>query len=1262
MLRTLLHFSLRGLYRSLRILLLLAVAALLMLRHWILPDIERYHEAIVYAVSHALGKPVIIGRIEADWYGFRPHLLLVNVRILDQKQQAALVLERVESEVAWTSLFAGEVRLYGLEIDQPDLYIRRDAQGQMFIAGMPLSAGASGSGSSDWLLNQSRIVVREARITWQDDLRAAPPLVFNEVNLLIDNGWLRHRFALRALPPSELASGLDVRGEFRGGSFDDPAGWSGQLYTQLDYADVAAWRTWVSLPVPLSRGQGALRGWLDVEHGRVGRITTDLALAGVRTRLASDLPALDLRTLRGRIGWSDVAGGTELFTRGLSLKLRDGMTLAPTDFYLRFAATQERQWASGEVRANLLDLHGLTLLSEYLPLDLGFRRQLQAFAPRGKITELQASWDNGAGPLRYGLKGHFNGLAARYVEGVPGFSGLTGWVEGNETKGRLSLDARRLTIDAQNIMKEKLQFDTLSASIGWERDAAGLGIKLDNVSLANADLSGSLYGSYHTEREGPGSVDLGAHLTHAQVRQVGRYIPVPALGEAVHSWLGTGLQGGVSDDVNMRLAGDLKDFPFGDGRPGQFRIRAHIKDGTIEFLKDWPRIEDGEGVLLIEGRRLEVQFPSATTAGNALHKVSAIFPDLGAQDLVLQVYGEADGEIAKALEYIHNSPVRSLLGGFTDAATARGNGALNLLLHIPLRGGKPLRLNGSYRFNGGDIDLGGAIPLLQQVQGELLFTEATLNSRNLTTRTLGGPAVIAVRSGADKTIEVTASGNSNMDVLRGFSSLPLLRYLHGGSPWELQAKVQDGLANVAFSSSLAGLTSDLPAPFNKRADEKSRLQFKLTGLNERQGELSLQYGNLLDARLMRERQDAGWVVSRGNVVFGAQNRWPQRSGVWLVGAVPQLSLDGWGPLLEGAGEQGQFNLGGADLHLHRVSGYGMAIDDMHVEMHASNGVLSARLASKPANGDLVWQPQDKGVLAVHLKNLALPAAGADSGAGKPVATAGATRRDSPLYQLSVDELTYQNKHLGRLELQARQHAGDWQMERLTLANPDGLLTADGKWTSGGNVPQTQLNFRLEIGDAGKTLARYGYPDSMKGGGGKLEGSLSWHGSPYAFSYAALGGTLRLGMGKGRFLKIDPGAGKLLGILSLQALPQHIALDFTDVFSEGFSFDSINGSVQVNQGIVTTNDFRLDGPAAKVTMSGMVDLPREAQNLQVTILPEVGGGAAVVSGLVAGPVVGVGVLLANKILRNPLEKLASYEYNVTGTWADPVVARAGAGKK
>jgi uncharacterized protein YhdP len=363
-----------------------------------------------------------------------------------------------------------------------------------------------------------------------------------------------------------------------------------------------------------------------------------------------------------------------------------------------------------------------------------------------------------------------------------------------------------------------------------------------------------------------------------------------------------------------------------------------------------------------------------------------------------------------------------------------------------------------------------------------------------------------------------------------------------------------------------------------------------------------------------------------------------------------------------------FSIAGADLTVQKLNAYGVSMSGLHVNARNQDGVLTAQLASKEINGEVSWQSQDKGKLVARLRNLNL---GKDnsgttgetgSGKKKEVVRESATGEDStrteyPALDLEVDELTWRDKQLGKMELLAQQHGSDWQLERMRITNPDGVLIADGKYHMAEGKAQTQVNLKLEISNAGKILSRSGYPDSVKNGSGKLEGEFAWSGAPDDFSYAALDGKLSLDTGKGQFLKIDPGAGKLLSILSLQALPTHITLGFTDVFSQGFAFDSITGTAQIKQGVLETNDFRIDGSSAKVTMRGQVDLNHETQNLRVRILPSVGNSVSLL-GFAAGPVVGIGTFIANKILREPLDKLVSFEYNVTGTWVNPNVIKVG----
>ena len=359
------------------------------------------------------------------------------------------------------------------------------------------------------------------------------------------------------------------------------------------------------------------------------------------------------------------------------------------------------------------------------------------------------------------------------------------------------------------------------------------------------------------------------------------------------------------------------------------------------------------------------------------------------------------------------------------------------------------------------------------------------------------------------------------------------------------------------------------------------------------------------------------------------------------------------------GEGGLPDIAGIDVRVDAAKGYGNTLHDLRVRGSGRNGLISTRLSAREASGDLIWQPQDAGKLYVRLKHLmlgendaALPPAVIVPQEEAPEASAPLTL---PEIDLAVEQLSWKGRQLGRLEMLMAGEEGDAVLRRLRLTNPDGVITASGRWRP--LQGETRINTRIEIADAGKILARSGYPEGLSGGGGVLESELRWRGAPDAFDYARLDGNLRLKTGKGRFLQVDPGAAKLLGVLSLQSLPKRISLDFTDVFTPGFEFDSITGDAVIQNGLLRTDNFMLSGSSAKVTLQGEVDLQRETQALKVRVLPAIGDNVSLLS-FAAGPAVGVGVLLTNKLLRDPLDKLVAFDYNVSGSWADPRVERIG----
>ncbi|MGE5757541.1 MAG: YhdP family protein, partial [Sideroxydans sp.] len=1070
---------------ALELSLLLAIAGallLLSLRYSILPNIERYHEQITAEASAALGQPLTIGKIAADWDGLRPRLLLSDVKVLDRQGHVALSLPHLETTVAWTSLPTAELRFRSLVIDGPDLSVRRDAQGLWYVAGIPLTVqSADAEGSADWLLHQASVVIRNGRITWQDDLRGAPMLALEQVDLSIENRFGRHRFALRASAPERLASRLDVRGNFYGASFASMGEWRGQLYTQLDYADVLAWNPWVTLPTAFKRGKGALRLWLGFEQGQLRSVDADVALARVQARLAEELPLLDLRELRGRIGWHQLDRGFEVSTQRLSLQMRDGFKLRPTDFYLRLAGGPEARFASGEVRANVLELADIGVMASYLPLGEAVKQQITDTSPQGRVSGLKAQWSGAGDTLHYEVKARFDGLSMRRVGERPGFSHLSGQVDGVDSAGTLTLDSKKMTLDAPQLFAEPVEFDTLTARLGWQRNSHGLEVKLSNVELANADLAGTIYGSYQTEPDGPGWVDASVDMTRVAVRRTGRYTPLPSVNRETHDWLQAALQGGQADKFRVRLRGDLRDFPFVGNERGIFRLEARAKGVVMEFAKGWPRLEDAQTQLLIEGNKLNINAVSATTTGAHLQNVKVSIPDLLASNLLLRVRGEAADTTQRCLDYIGKSPVNGYLDGFTEGVKASGDGKLNLQLDIPLTGGAPVKVRGDYRFVNNDVDLGENIPLLRRVNGVLLFTESSVNAGDLSAQILGGAAHLTVQS-ENGALLTKARGRLDLDNLNTLAPHPLLRRVHGSTDWSADIRVQNKLAEVIVDSGLQGIVSDLPQPLSKSSGERIPLHFEQKSVNQRQDLVNLSYGSLLDARLAYQRgTDGTRSISRGRIAFGGTTVPGGKDGIWVVGKLPRVSLQGWGGLGLASESEGALpNVAGIDVTVDKLTGYGNTVNLLDIKGSGRNGLLSLRLASRELNGDVIWQPQGNGKLLGRFRNAML-----GEGYSEPARTAPPALRKGappdnttfPEVDVAVEKLSYKGRQVGKLEMQLSESDGDVLLDSLRLTNPDGVVEMGGKWQA---VPeQTQINVRLDISDAGKILSRSGYPDSLK---------------------------------------------------------------------------------------------------------------------------------------------------------------------------------------
>jgi uncharacterized protein (TIGR02099 family) len=1352
-------------------------ALFLTLRYVVLPHIDDYKGAIERVASSAIGNPVTIATVGASWDGFRPRLSLGDVVIHDQAGGSALTLPEVEASISWQTVLVGGLRFHTLAITRPDLSIMRDTDGKLYVAGIPISKENKTGNTMAWVLSQREIVIRQGRLRWEDRQRGAAELRLDDVDLVLRNNWLRHRIALKAVPPASLAAPLDVRADFQHSVFADDIAdvrqWSGVLYADLRDTDLALWKSYVDFPFSLTRGTGSVRAWLTLDRARVADFTADLRLNDVSAQLGPRLQPLQLASVAGRIvGTEPLTGladglarapGTPTFgahghsvsLQDFSLQTSDGLSLPPTTISETFSPAQRSHPEKFNITAQLLDLQILSDLASRLPLTGPQRQMLSDLSPRGRLQSFSAQWE-GTYPeiASYRLKGGFQGLGLRAqpphlarpktattpaqaaVPGIPGFDNLSGQVDLTEKGGALTLASQQLTFQFPGYFADPaMPFDQLNLQASWSFEKQDmLALQIDHMDFARPGLAGSISGSHLWPMRGdrPGVVDLRGKLTEFDINTIGRYLPLQTP-DHLRDWLTGALLQGKVTDADMRLQGDLAHFPFqaqvsatghadkaaSTASAGQFNISGKFDGLTMNYTPmhsapdgkspEWPLLEQGKGSIVFDRGGLAIHADTARTNGVDLSDVTATVTDLYSHKALLAITGNAAGPMQNMVGYVNVSHVTDWIDHFTEETTATGEGRLQLKLELPLDHIIDAKVNGSLQFLNNDVVLQNIIPMIYRTNGSLSFDQTGFSLSNLKGQFLGEPVTVAGGTLPDKSTLVTIEGGVSADGLRRAYPMaeakPVLDKIAGSTRFKSAVQVRNHALKITVDSNLQGIGFTLPAPVIKAQADSLPLKFEMSTLpSEQPGiareELKLSAGELLDARYLRERSTARHALSHitsGGIGINRPAAMPE-SGLLMAINAKSLNIDDWSRLINDvsaaasasssatdsqvqslAQVQAPTTAGAAAAHsglvdyiqpnviaarTDELQAMGRKLD--HVVFGAShNGkVWQLNLDSSQASGYATWSEAPSGralgKVTARLAKLSIPES-AVSGVGELLGSEDADTQ-IPALDITAEDFHLFGKSLGRLQLMADNvpaGAGigrEWRIAKLSLANPDAELKASGNWIAKEKDNTSHLTYALDIHDAGKLLTRFGFAGTMRGGKGQLDGDVTWKGLPFALDIPTLTGQVHLDLESGQFLKVDPGAAKLLGVLNLQALPRRLTLDFRDVFSEGFSFDRLFGSADIAKGIASTDNLKMTSVAATVLMSGEADIAKETQHLQVVVIPELNLGTASLVALAINPVVGVGTFLAQLFLRNPLIKQLTFEYNIAGSWADPQVTK------
>ncbi len=1326
----------------------LLLLAWLTLQWGIVPRVGQWKPQIEQRASAALGVPVTIGAIRVQSSGWMPLIELDDVVLAPRQANAgsgeALRLPRVNATLSARSLFSWQLRFEQLHVDGAALEVRRDSAGRLFVAGIEIRAGTADDDSegagTDWLLAQREIAVRNGRLRWIDEQRAAPPLELSAVDLVLRNGLAGHELRLDATPPPQIGRRFTLRGDFRQpllAQRSDWRRWSGTAFAELPHADAAALRPWLpALPIEVPEGEGALRAWVEVVAGEIKSAQADVALRQVQLRFPGrTAQALPLERLQGRVSaardgrtlrfaaeqLSFASGNIDWPATRWNLALREGDAAREAEPAASAASATAPSFDGGEFTADRLDIGALATLAAQLPLGQAVKQLLAELTPSGQVNNLAARWDGPLdAPRTYQLKAQANALsiAAKPAAqadrlGRPGWRNATLDIDASDSGGRASLALNKGALIFPGLFERpEVAFDSFGTKLAWRitPQAAGglpaIEVTAAETHFANVDAQGQLAKAVWRSGAGagfarggrlPGQLELSAQLARGRATAVARYLPLGL--PDTRRYLERAVRDGRVASATISVKGDLFDFPFvpytlaGQAQPvvpsGEFRVSARVEDGELAYVPagdgepaEWPAFSRVAGELVFDRNTMEIRNAQARLWGVELSKVNGGFRDL--RKPVLKIDGEARGPLADMLRYVNSSPVGGWTGNALRDAKASGAAELKLALELPIAELERSTVQGSVQLAGNDVRLTRETPLLAAAKARISFSQKGFTVAGATARILGGEATFDGGTQQDGGLRFNGQGVATAEALRRAPELGALARLaasaSGQTPYRLALGFVRGRSEFTLTSPLSGLALDLPAPLKKAAADSwpLRVETRIAADGPLRDSLRVELGEVLSAQYQRDlsRDDGVPLVLRGAIgVLEPAPPLPER-GVQAVLALAAIDGDAWEAALDGttapgtaapaaapsaAAAAGSDNTGYLPrvvaLRAQSIVSGGRRLNDLVLGLSQdSAGTWRGNIDAEQVAGYIEYRAGTDaarpGRVYARLARLALPPAEASS-----VENLLAEAPDAvPALDIVIDNFELRGKKLGRLELEATNRgAREWRLNKLALTNPQAQLSGSGQWQAG-TSPRMVMDFRLELADSGAFLDRLGFAGMLRGGKGRVAGQVSWAGSPLAFHVPSLDGKLNIALDNGQFLKAGPGAARLLSVLSLQSLPRRLALDFRDVFQQGFAFDNVTGDVAIDDGVAATRNLRLRGVQAAVLMEGSADLQRETQDLRVIVVPEINAGTASLAYAVINPAVGLGSFVAQLFLRRPLMAASTREFTVQGSWAEPKVER------
>lgn len=1291
------HLLWKTLWYSFAAVMVLA-AVLFSVTRMLLPNLDSV--TVEDYFSQFVNQPIRIQSLDAEWRGWGPSLVLNNVWLLDSQGKNTIVrVSKAHLGLGlWKTLKSGQLGFTSAKLQGVDLSITRMPDGQITLTGFEMlnskESPVVDNTFLEWLLHQGRIGVHFRNLLYEDRMAGGRKQLFSNVEVSLMNRGERHLIegwiGIPKQPDQKMTLFVDAQGDLLRSDQ-----WSGRLYVSGKKINII---NLISSMTPLARkfsvGTSDFEIWSTWHKAKLERMQGKFALQDVAIKnTAKDVAPdtlVNYQQLIGRFHWEQQpAGGWRLQADQVRIKNRNRQW-PESQFTVEYqTANDTGSQVNHGVKLNAAgsflraqDLTPLLRLFE-MPYKESLKR-LFAAKVGFDVHDFQLNYLAAPEP-QFEIAGEIKDMHAAADKDFPGLKNVSGRIRMDEKRGYFRLDSKNAIVDMPGLFRHKILLNQLQGHLGWNVDENTVFVSGRDLRLRDAEFT--MEGLLDVEIPLPGIpstaegkagvntkqgpfINLIAQFANADGSKISRKYPAKIMGSHLVKWLDKAIVGGHVPSGKLVFHGDVNDFPFRNGE-GVFKVKFGLEHGILDYGVDWPRLEDLDAQVEFNGPSLTIKSNHGRILQSTISNTVVRIADLNSKPLVINIKGGVDGTSQDKADYILASPpLNRKFGKFFKDVEFTGSSNLQVNVDLFVKKGEvDADVNGRLHLEQNKIRYSWFGEPLTEVNGNIDILPHGIKAKAVKANFYGQPTVVDIKTTINnKTqdsefIQVSANGNfDSRDLSKRY--LPVLSDLVSGhSDWTVVCFIPleerpnpitnlDEPIRFTAESNLDGVEVRLPTPFDKPVGQQLPTIIEGMLFMDNNYVFRVNYGNRLNA--VMENNVVGEDVWRGEFRFGkGPVVLPEKEGFRFVGHVQDLSADVWRSLISQVGG-GNANsretkpvdwaryFHSADLTIDRFQLFGQEAKNIILHMSGEQRAMVLDVNSDELKGKIsIPYDMSRDPLLLNLDRWELTSS--EEGSQAEV-----DPREFPAIKLYAKSVSFKDRKFGSVKLETTKIVEGLRLEQLVMRPRSTTILATGKWTKVGGEQKSDFKLHLDSQNLGETMDDLDYVGSISGGQGNVDINVSWPGALTDVDIDHLQGNVAINFKKGKLLAIDSGAGRIFGLFSLQTLPKRLVLDFSDVYQKGIVFNNIAGTFSIEDGDAYTNNFYLDGPAAKAQVAGRIGLASQDYDQLLTFTPQSADIASLVGLLISTP---WGFVIP-QIFREDINKAMSFQYTLSGRWNNP----------